>query len=419
MEGASPSLAASLQETSGPMIPDDTATPVLRQISVRAVMDVLLNSGATSRATLAKLTGLSKQTMSEVIRVLESGGFVRVKGVTSGTVGRAAVIYEVDPSAGYVVGAELGVTSLRLSLANVVGDIIASAEAPSDELSGTALVSALGRLAAELVASAGIDRQKMLVAAVAMPGVVEPVGGRLSLSPNLEGLGDVDVRTLLAAELGCEVVIENDINAAVIGESWSGCAVGVEEVAFVSLGTGIGLGALTGGRLIRGASGAAGEIGFLPIGGDPAAAGSLERGTLESVLGGRGIRERYRTLGGAAALSPAGIFAAAQAGNDVVAVTVAREAARTAALAMVAVNALLEPRKIVVGGIVGCLPGVVERIRTELPLVSRRLIAVEVSALGARAALTGAVAIALNQAHNLLFSPADLPMPLRLPAAHG
>lgn len=402
------------------MIPDDTATPVLRQISVRAVMDVLLNSGATSRAALAKVTGLSKQTMSEVIRVLESGGFVRVKGVTSGTVGRAAVIYEVDPSAGYVIGAELGVTSLRLSLANIVGDVVASVEAPSDELSGTALVSTLGRLAADLTGGAGVERQKVLVAAVAMPGVVEPESGRLSLSPNLEGLGDVDVRTLLSAELGCPVVIENDINAAVIGESWTGCAVGVEEVAFVSLGTGIGLGALTGGRLIRGASGAAGEIGFLPIGSDPVAPESLKRGALESAIGRRGIRERYRALGGAATLSPSDIFAAAQTEQDAVAVTVAHEAAHTAALAMVAVHALLEPKKIVIGGIVGCLPGVVERIREELPRVSHRRIAVEVSSLGARAALTGAVAIALNQAHNLLFSPADLPMPLRLPtAAHG
>lgn len=402
------------------MIQDDTATPVLRQISVRAVMDVLLNSGATSRAALAKITGLSKQTMSEVIRVLESGGFVRVKGVTSGTVGRAAVIYEVDPSAGYVIGAELGATSLRLSLANIVGDILASAEAPSNDLSGKALVSALGRLSSELIAEAGIDRQKVRVAAVAMPGVVEPVSGRLSLSPNLEGLGDVDVRTLLSAELGCPVVIENDINAAVIGESWVGCAVGVDEVAFVSLGTGIGLGALTGGRLIRGASGAAGEIGFLPIGADPAATDSLERGALESTIGGRGIREHYRALGGDRARSPADIFAAALKGEDAAAVTAARDAARTAALAMVAVHALLEPRKVVVGGIVGCLPGVVDWIRAELPRVSRRAIAVEVSALGARAALTGAVALALNQAHNLLFSPADLPMPLRLPAAaHG
>ncbi|MCM5553698.1 ROK family transcriptional regulator [Pleomorphomonas sp. NRK KF1] len=402
------------------MIPDDTATPVLRQISVRAVMDVLLNSGATSRAALAKITGLSKQTMSEVIRVLESGGFVRIKGVTSGKVGRAAVIYEVDPSAGYVIGAELGVTSLRLSLANIVGDILASEEAPSDDLTGTALVSALGRLSAELIAKAGVDRQKVLVAAVAMPGVVEPVSGRLSLSPNLEGLGDVDVRTLLSAELGCAVVIENDINAAVIGESWTGCAVGVDEVAFVSLGTGIGLGALTGGRLIRGASGAAGEIGFLPIGGDPTASDSLERGALESTIGRRGIRERYRALGGAKTSSPSDIFAAALEGQDEAAVTAARDLARTAALAMVAVHALLEPRKIVVGGIVGCLPGVVDWIRAELPQVSRRPIVVEVSALGARAALTGAVAIALNQAHNLLFSPADLPMPLRLPsAAHG
>lgn len=402
------------------MIPDDTATPVLRQISVRAVMDVLLNSGATSRAALAKITGLSKQTMSEVIRVLESGGFVRVKGVTSGTVGRAAVIYEVDPSAGYVIGAELGATSLRLSLANIVGDVLSSVEAPSDELSGTALVSALGKLFGELVTGAGIERQKVLVAAVAMPGVVEPESGRLSLSPNLEGLGDVDVRTLLSAELGCPVVIENDINAAVIGESWTGCAVGVDEVAFVSLGTGIGLGALTGGRLIRGASGAAGEIGFLPIGSDPVAPDSLKRGALESAIGRRGIRERYRALGGASTLSSSDIFAAAQLGDDAAAVAVARDAAHTAALAMVAVHALLEPKKIVVGGIVGCLPGVVERIREELPRVSHRLIAVEVSVLGAHAALTGAVAIALNQAHNLLFSPADLPMPLRLPtAAHG
>lgn len=402
------------------MIPDDSATPVLRQISVRAVMDVLLNSGATSRAALAKVTGLSKQTMSEVIRVLESGGFVRVKGVTSGKVGRAAVIYEVDPSGGYVIGAELGVTSLRLSLANIVGDVIASVEAPSDELSGTALVAALGRLSGELVADAGIERHKVLVAAVAMPGVIEPVGGRLSLSPNLEGLGDVDVRTLLSAELGCEVVIENDINAAVIGESWIGCAVGIDEVAFVSLGTGIGLGALSGGRLVRGASGAAGEIGFLPIGGDPMGSDSLERGTLESAIGGRGIRERYRQLGGSRTLSAADVFAAALVGEDAAAGTVAREAAHTAALAMVAVHALFEPKKIVVGGIIGCLPGVVDRIRDELPRVSRRTITVEASVLGGRAALTGAVAIALNQAHNLLFSPADLPMPLHLPvAAHG
>lgn len=402
------------------MSQDDSATPVLRQISVRAVMDVLLNSGATSRAELAKITGLSKQTMSEVIRVLESGGFVRVKGVTSGRVGRAAVIYEVDPSGGYVIGAELGVTSLRLSLANIVGDIVGSLEVPSEQLAGPALFRELGRLKADLVASANIDAAKLLVAAVAMPGVVEPDSGRLSLSPNIEGIGHIDVRTLLACELGCPVVIENDINAAVIGESWSGCAVGVGEVAFVSLGAGIGLGALVGGHLLRGATGAAGEIGFLPLGADPEAPDSLERGALESAISRRGIRERYRALGGAAGLSAAEVFEAAAAGSDPAAVAAAKETARIAALMVVSVHALLEPKKIVVGGVVGRLPPVVEMIRAELPRVSRRPITVEVSTLGVQAALTGAVAIALNQAHNMLFSPADLPMPLRLPAAsHG
>lgn len=399
------------------MIPDDSATPVLRQISVRAVMDVLLNSGATSRADLAKLTGLSKQTMSEVIRVLEGGGFVRVKGVTSGRVGRAAVIYEVDPSGGYVIGAELGVTGIRLSLVNIVGEVVGALEVPSEQLAGPALFGELGRLKADLVAGAGIDASRLLIAAVAMPGVIEPDSGRLSLSPNIEGIDNVDVRTLLAAQLGCQVVIENDINAAVIGESWRGCAVGVGEVAFVSLGAGIGLGALSGGHLIRGASGAAGEIGFLPLGADPEAPDSLERGALECAIGRRGIRERYRALGGAAGLSASEVFEAAEAGSDPAAVAAARETARIAALMVVSVHALLEPRKIVVGGVVGRLPAVVGMIRAELPRVSRRPIVVEASALGVHAALTGAVAIALNQAHNLLFSPADLPMPLRLPAA--
>lgn len=401
------------------MTQDDTATPVLRQISVRAVMDVLLNAGPTSRADLAKVTGLSKQTMSEVIRVLEGGGYVRVKGVTSGRVGRAAVIYEVDPAGGYVLGAELGVTHVRVALADITGTVIASLEALSEDLNGRALFSALGRLKGELMEQSGIAPERLLVAAVAIPGVVEPSSGRLSLAPNIEGLEQVDVRTLLAAELGCPVSVENDINAAVIGESWSGCAVGVSEVAFVSMGAGIGLGALTGGRLIRGKSGAAGEIGFLPLGADPAAADSLDRGALECAISRRGIRDRYRTLGGDPTLSAVAVIEAATAGTDAAAATALRDTARIAAEMMVAVHALLEPEKIVVGGVIGRLPAVVEAIRAELPRVSRRPITVETSALGAAATLTGAVAIALNQAHNMLFSPADLPMPLRMPVAHS
>lgn len=396
------------------MISGDVVPPVLRQISVRAVMDELLHKGAASRADLAKATGLSKQTMSEVIRALEEGGWVRIKGMTSGHVGRAAVTYEVATDMGYVIGVDLGATTTRIAVANIVGSIVARREAASDARGGQHLVAQLQSLKADLLAESGVPTERILLAAVATPGVVDPVSGTLSLAPNISDIGGFDLAAALARSMDCDVVIENDVNAAVIGESWLGCAVGFDEVAYVSLGTGIGLGALVNGRLLRGATGAAGEIGFLPFGSDPKAETSLEKGALECVIGARGIRARYRDAGGDAEASVRDILDSAAAG-DARAATVAAETGRIAAQLVVAVNALLDPKKIVLGGNIGRHRLIVDAVRAELPTISRRAIAVEASALRSDATLTGAVAIALNQAHNFLFSPQALPQPIKLP----
>ncbi|PIP00878.1 Transcriptional regulator ROK family [uncultured Pleomorphomonas sp.] len=395
---------------------DDAVPPVLRQISVRSVMDVLLNHGATSRTELARITGLSKQTMSEVIRALEGSGWVQAKGVTSGRVGRSAIIYEVTPDAGFVVGVDLGATTIRLAVANMVGDILKVIEAAADSRGGLHLFIQLGQLKDELLSLCRLDPGKILLAAVATPGVVDPEVGTLSLAPNFADMDDFDIPAVLRKQMECDIVIENDVNAAVIGESWRGCAVGIDEVAFVSLGTGIGLGALVNGKLLRGATGAAGEISYLPFGADPCSAESLERGALESAIGARSIRERYQGLGGQAGLTVRDILSRAEAGDETALQTM-RETARIAALMVVSVSALLDPKKIVLGGNIGRNPAMVKLIGAQLPLHSRRPIAVEASALGQAATLHGSVAIALNQAHNLLFSPQDLPQPLRLPQA--
>ena len=398
------------------MTANDVTPQVLRQISVRAVMDVLLHRGATSRADLAKATGLSKQTMSEVIRVLEDGGWVRVKGITTGRVGRAAVTYEVSPEAGFVIGADLGATTIRLAVANIVGKIVASLDTSSDMRGGRHLIHQLEGLKSQVLAQAGISPSKVLFAAVATPGVIDPGTGTLSLAPNVSDVGNFDFAGALAEAMDCDVVIENDINAAVIGESWNGCAVGYEEVAFISLGTGVGLGALVNGKLLRGATGAAGEISYLPLGGDPLAPQSLDRGTLECAIGAKGICERYQSLGGGAQAGAHDILAKAEAG-EAIALDALRETARTAALLVVSIHAVLDPRKIVIGGAIGRHPLVVEMIRAEIPARSRREIPVEASTLGPHARLNGALAIALNQVHNALFSPQALPQRMRLPAA--
>ncbi|MDQ0455864.1 ROK family transcriptional regulator [Rhizobium paknamense] len=387
--------------------------PVLRQISVRAAMDLLLHEGPMSRATLAKKTGLSKQTMSEVIRTLEESGWVQVKGIVSGKVGRSAITYEVSPEAGFALGVDLGATTVRLALVNIVGTIVDESESASRGLSGAALLSLVHDLVEAMLTRTGIARDKVLLAAVATPGVVDPASGALMLAPNMGDLSGLDLVKGLSEALGARVIVENDINAAMVGESWKGCSAGIENGAFISLGTGIGLGMMINGKLMKGAHGAAGEISYLPFGADPYSGESLERGALECAIGARGIQERYRAVSGQE-LAVRDILERAEAGNEAAFAAIA-ETARLTALLVVSVDAMIDPEKIVLGGNVGRHPLMVRLICEALPSCTRRQIAVEASLLGPRATMVGAVALALNQLHNMLFSPQALPSEMRLP----
>ncbi|MGV1800642.1 ROK family transcriptional regulator [Agrobacterium vitis] len=388
--------------------------PMLRQISVRAAMDILLHQGPTSRADLAKKTGLSKQTMSEVIRTLETAGWVRVKGIVSGKVGRSAVTYEVAPDAGFVIGMDIGATTIRVAIADIAGTIVHEVEKSAGEHGGEALLAHVSGIVEASLKKARVSRSKVLLAAVAMPGVIDPETGRLSLAPNLSEIGSLDVIKALQGIFRCDVIIENDVNAAVIGESWKGSGIGLDSVAFVSLGTGIGLGVLFNGKLMRGAKGAAGEIGYLPFGADPYNLESLERGALECAIGARGILERYGNPGDGG-MTVRDILEAAEKG-DAKALATVQETARLAALLVVSVHAMLDPGKIILGGNVGRNPLMVRMVKEALATSTRSSISLEASTLASRATLVGAVAIALNQLHNALFSPQDLPSEMRLPA---
>ncbi|MCE6075821.1 ROK family transcriptional regulator [Agrobacterium vitis] len=388
--------------------------PMLRQISVRAAMDILLHQGPTSRADLAKKTGLSKQTMSEVIRTLETAGWVRVKGIVSGKVGRSAVTYEVAPDAGFVIGMDIGATTIRVAIADIAGTIVHEVEKSTGEHGGEALLAHVSGIVEASLKKARISRSKVLLAAVAMPGVVDPETGRLSLAPNLSEIGSLDVIKSLQGIFRCDVIIENDVNAAVIGESWKGSGIGLDSVAFVSLGTGIGLGVLVNGKLMRGAKGAAGEIAYLPFGADPYSSESLERGALECAIGARGILERYGSPADDG-MTVRDILEAAEKGEAKALATV-QETARLAALLVVSVHAMLDPGKIILGGNVGRNPLMVRMVKEALATSTRSNISLEASTLASRATLVGAVAIALNQLHNALFSPQDLPSEMRLPA---
>lgn len=374
-------------------------------------MERLLRDGAASRASLSRSTGLSKQTISEVMLVLAERGWVKESGVISGGVGRTAVRYAIDASAGFALGLDLGASTLRGVLSDIAGTIVAQHELPADGRGGQ-LPAQARALKAILLEAADAPTDRVQVATVATPGVMNPQG-KLELAPNLPGLDEIDIAGELRAALECQVMFENDVNAAALGEYWEAGENADGHFAFVSIGTGVGLGILVGGELLRGSTLAAGEIGYLPLGGDPFTPRSLEQGALESSIGASGILERYSALGGSAE-TVRDIFDRLDSG-DVAAQQTIDETARIAALVVLTITSVIDPDRVVLGGNIGGRPELVQRVAELMPSVQRRPIRVEASRLGARATVLGAAAMSLGQMHNSLFSTLELPGRIGLP----
>jgi predicted NBD/HSP70 family sugar kinase len=396
-------------------MPDQAAfTTVTRQLSRRGVFEALLHNGAISRADLSKVTGLSKQTISEVIDAFEQQGLVRPVGRTSGNIGRTAVLYEISPEGGHVLGVDLGGTKLTVAIADISSKVLSEATEPTHPRGGLVVLDQIAKLANRLARDANTHSSRIRSIVVGTPGVVNPKSGAIELAPNIADLGQIDVVGVLSEKLGSPVRIENDVNLALLGEIWHGCAQNIANVAFIALGTGIGLGLSAEGQLIRGEHGAAGEIGYFPIGGDPFRAEVRKQGCLEYEAGAVGIIRRYKEAGGNTVEDVRSIFERME-GGDETATRVIDDTARLIALAAATVVATADPKLIVLGGSIGARPEFATRVSDELSRVSSRPIEIRPSALGNRAAVVGALAVALSRLHEDLFGIDKLPGVLPLP----
>ena len=386
---------------------------LVRQASLRAVLQVALKQGPISRAELARITGLSKQTTSEVVRALEQTGWLRVRGHTQGAIGRSAVTYEVDAASALVLGVDLGGTKIHAALANLYGETVSERIEPTDPRGGHFVVDQLGKLTQGLIEEAGVPPHALRLGVIGSPGVLRPDTGIIADAPNIPGFDQFDVREALRRRIGVEISIENDVNVAAQGERWQGCCRDVPTFAFIALGTGIGMGLVSNGQIVRGARGAAGEIAYLPIGGDPFDPRGYQHGTLECAIGSDAIVQRYRGLGGTADHVRA-IFDLLEKG-DAAAATILDDVARLLLQTFMAVRAIFDPELIVLGGSIGSRRELVDRTCALAARYMTDPIRIEASALGSQAAVVGAVGMALTSLHDTLFggvSPAGQPRPV-------
>jgi len=395
-------------------MPSKSVTNVPRQLSRRSVFEALLHRSPISRADLAKVTGLSKQTTSEVIDAFEQQGLVHPIGRTSGSVGRTAVLYELSRAGGHVLGIDLGARRLTVALADIAGRVLAETDEPTDTRGGAWVLDQIGRLSDRLARDNHTHPSRLRSIVLATPGVVNPKSGAIEMAPNIAGLNHLNVVGLLSEKLGSPVVFENDINLALLGEIWHGCAQSVANVAYLALGSGVGLGLFINGQLVRGENGAAGEIGYFPMGGDPLQAESRAQGCLEYQIGATGIVRRYREAGGSEVDSAAKVFERAQDG-DARAVGVVDETARLTSLAAATVVATLDPRLLVLGGSVGARPDFADKVARMLSQLAPRPVEVRTSTLGKRAGVVGALSVALRRLHDDVFGVAEFAAAMPLP----
>lgn len=385
-------------------MPSSNQPGLLRFRNARAVLLALLRGRRLSRADLARELSISRPTVLDIVdRFVENGVLTEVGTNASG--GRPGVALSVAADAGEIVAIDLGGSSVRLGRFDLHGTLLDRLKVPTDTSSRDAV---LDQIAALVAGHSRAGRERTLV--IGAPGYVRD--GVVCDAPNLPEWHDVPLRADLERRLGVPVIVENDVDLAAVGESRHGVGRDHRNLVFLSLGTGLGCGIVLNGRLVRGAAGAAGEIGFLVPGvteleGDFGANGALETLAAMPALVG------HLPAGSAhAGTSPEEVIAAARAGDRD-----AREAvrvwARYVALGVLALGAICNPGVVVIGGagmhafdlLEGPLTDAMHRHLPAPPALAR-------TALGDDAALWGGLALGRERVVEVLATRqrSDMPM---------
>lgn len=374
---------------------------LLRALNDRAALELLLRRGPLTRAQLGELTGLSKVTASQLVERLEERGLVSRVGELAGGRGPNAQLYAVVPHSAYVVGVDVGPEVVVAACADITGSLTARVELSTQDTDDP--VGVVHKAVVQAAHGAGTDLSSVHRVVLGTPGLVDPATGDIAFAVDLPRWH----RGLLAAlreDLDLPVHFENDVNLAAVAEAHMGAARGVEDFVLVWVSRGVGLAVMLGGRLHRGTTGAAGEIGYLPVAG-----GTVQRdlsrkakGAFQQLAGADAVRAVAREHGfrGAAPEAVRAAIAAGTRGGPVL-----DELARRLALGVAAICVVLDPALVVLAGDVGRAGGnpLAERIQHEVAAIAPVSPRVVVSEVDDEPVLRGALLTALDSVRDEVF----------------
>jgi predicted NBD/HSP70 family sugar kinase len=391
---------------------------LLRELNDRAALDLLLGGEMLTRSQISEYTGVSKVTVSQMLTRLEERGLVAIAGEQAGGRGPNAALYSVVPSSAYVAGLYVESDLVSAAVADVTGRRVA-------ELSGNPNgsgdpVELVRSTVEQACAAAGLDVTRLSALVIGSPGVVDPRTGDPQLAVNLPAWHEGALDALKSA-WHTPVVIENDVNLAAMAEQADGAAAGADDFVLAWLGVGLGLATMLGGRLHRGTTGAAGEIGYLPVHGAPLHTDIRHpaSGGFQSLAGGSAVRELAARHGFAAptpaeavraALGAAEAGEGGEGGGGGEGEAFLSELAHRVAVGVASVCVVLDPGLVVLGGEVGRAGGTVlaDRVAAAVASIWPSRPRVVPTSVPGEPVLRGAMQAAVAQARTaLLASVAD------------
>jgi len=380
---------------------------LLRELNDRAALDLLLSSGPLTRSKIGELTGLSKVTASQLLARLEERGLVEVVGSTAGGRGPNAALYAVVPSSAYVAGLTVGRDSVTAGIADITGEVIAETTMDAGDAGDPVALVHQSVLKAARRAHVAMSRLHSVV--IGTPGVIDPRRGDMRYAFDLPSWHQ-GVVTALQDDLRRPVTIENDANLAALAERAVGVASGVSDFVLVWFVLGPGMAVMINDRLHRGASGGAGEIGWLPVPGAPLPSDVGQSSpeplgaSFQSLVGRQAILALAAEHGVPG--DEVGEVMEAAVGGGPADGAFLDELARRIAIGVASVAVVLDPELVVLGGRLGGRGGaeLSGRVQREVARLSPTTPRVESSTVTGDPVLRGALHAAVEQARDGVFT---------------
>ncbi len=390
----------------------------MRERNLSIVLRYVWDAGQPiARPRLTEISGLNKSTMGNLLAELEAWRFVREAGMVREGLGRPSLLIDVDPDGGRLIGAEIGVDFISVVLADLKASVVWRKKVDTSGLSRqqAEIIALTERLFQEAMAEARATGQRLLGIGVGVPGLVDHGTGTLLFAPNL-GWRNVALRAIWQ-RYGVPVIIENEANAAALGEQMIGAAKHVDDFIYLSAGVGLGGGLVIGGKLYGGAGGYAGEIGHMTLSPDGPQCACGNRGCWETFIGPAAILSRVQrvaregqtpillslpeVLGDARAIRLEHVFEAAEQGEPAVR-QVLDDVGRYLGIGIANLLNAFNPSMVVLGGVLSLagpylLPRVQREVEARALSAARSSVDIKLSAFKFDACVMGGACLIVRE----------------------